>query len=58
MGLVALPVEAHVGGHEFRLGKDLLGWLQLLTKLGAFWDLEKEGGPYKTRIGNEKKTVA
>jgi hypothetical protein len=39
---VTSPVEAHVGGHEFRLGKDLLGWLQLLTKLGAFWDLEKE----------------
>jgi hypothetical protein len=45
MGLVALPVEAHVGGHEFRLGKDLLGRLQLLTKLGAFWHLEREWGP-------------
>ncbi len=45
MGLGASPVEAQVGGHEFRLGKDLLGWLQLLTELGAFWDLEKEWGP-------------
>jgi hypothetical protein len=59
MSLVASPVEAHVGGHEFRLGKDLLGWLQLLTKLGAFWDLEKEGGTrsfsYKTRVNKERK---
>jgi hypothetical protein len=42
MSLGTLPVEAHAGGHEFRLGKDLLCWLQLITKLGAFWDLERE----------------
>jgi hypothetical protein len=60
MSLVASPVEAQVGGHEFRLGKDLLGWLQLLTELRAFWDLERKRTlklNLQTRVNKEKKLL-